>query len=134
MIWLIVFLYISYAVEILSSEEVLKLSGELNIAGWANNPIFIYNPKYISQNIGQQKKEWEHYTIVGKEFALSLTLLDIGFTTAALVDFSHFEKNIYYSNFFNGHHEYSLSPTPYGNTYWEKDGEFISFSYKEGKR
>jgi Protein of unknown function (DUF2804) len=54
-----------------------------------------------------------------------------------LVDFSHYEKNIYYSNFFNSlenFQNYPFNPTPYGNTYWEKDGEYISFNYKNGIR
>lgn len=126
-----------YAEEILSPIPVLDSSGQLNTSGWARNPLMIYNPQNIPANLECQKKEWEHYTIVGKDFALSLTLLNIGFTVAALVDFSHYGKKIYYSNFFNSlenFHNYPFNPTPYGNTYWEKDGEHISFKYKEGIR
>ncbi|MFI5390134.1 MAG: DUF2804 domain-containing protein [Bacteriovoracales bacterium] len=131
------FLNISFAREFKQPEPVLRTTGELNISGWAKNPIFIYNPQFIPDNLKSQKKEWEHYTVVGKDFALSLTLLNIGFTVAALVDFCNYEKNIYYSNFFNSlenFQNYPFNPTPYGKTYWEKDGEFISFVFKDGIR
>ncbi len=129
--------FTAFSEEILSPMPILRMDGNLAVSGWARNPIFIYNPEYIPDQLKAQKKEWEHYTIVGDEYSISLTLLNIGFTVAALVDFCHYEKNIYYTNFFNSlenFHNYPFNPTPYGNTYWEKDKEFISFYYKNGIR
>lgn len=126
-----------FSEEILTPANILNSKGELNISGWAKNPIMIYNPQCIPEHLKGQKKEWEHYTIVGKDFALSLTLLNIGFTVAALVDYCNYEKNAYYSNFFNSlenFQNYPFNPAPTGNTYWEKDGEHISFVFKNGIR
>jgi len=64
--------------EITEPSNLFQKDGSLMQRGWARKPILTYNKEYI----GAKKyriKEWDHYSILNKEFGLQITIADIGY-------------------------------------------------------
>jgi hypothetical protein len=73
----------------------LNEDGSLIQRGWARKPLLKYN----KENIGKgwsRVKEWDHYSILNKEFGFQLTIGDIGYLTQmsyVWLDFTKKERN-----------------------------------------
>lgn len=66
--------------EITESGNLFKEDGSLIQRGWLRKPILNYN----KENIGKgwtRIKEWDHYSILNKNFGFQLTIGDIGYLT-----------------------------------------------------
>lgn len=66
--------------EITEPSPLLNNDGSLLQRGWARKPLLTYN----KENIGKgwtRIKEWDHYSILNKDFGLQLTIGDIGYLT-----------------------------------------------------
>ncbi|MEJ2296712.1 MAG: DUF2804 domain-containing protein, partial [Candidatus Lokiarchaeota archaeon] len=66
--------------EITKPGNLFNKDGSLIKMGWARKPILNYN----KENIGKgwtRIKEWDHYSILNKEFGFQLTIGDIGYLT-----------------------------------------------------
>ncbi|MFX1427414.1 MAG: DUF2804 domain-containing protein [Promethearchaeota archaeon] len=66
--------------EITEASDLFKKDGTLVQRGWARKPILKYN----KNNIGKgwlRIKEWDHYSVLNKDFGFQLTIGDIGFLT-----------------------------------------------------
>jgi hypothetical protein len=64
--------------EITEPSNLFQKDGSLMQRGWARKPILIYN----REDIGAKKyriKEWDHYSILNKEYGLQITIADIGY-------------------------------------------------------
>jgi len=66
--------------EIKEPSNLFNKDGSLIQRGWARKPILKYN----KENIGKgwlRIKEWDHYSILNKQFGFQLTIGDIGYLT-----------------------------------------------------
>ncbi|MFX1418576.1 MAG: DUF2804 domain-containing protein [Promethearchaeota archaeon] len=66
--------------EITKPTDLFKNDGSLVQRGWSRKPILNYN----KENIGKgwlRIKEWDHYSILNKDFGFQLTIGDIGYLT-----------------------------------------------------
>ena len=66
--------------EIVNSSNLFNEDGSLIQRGWSRKPILKYN----KENIGKRWtriKEWDHFSILNKQFGLQLTIGDIGYLT-----------------------------------------------------
>ncbi|MFX1477236.1 MAG: DUF2804 domain-containing protein [Promethearchaeota archaeon] len=66
--------------EITESSNLFHKDGSLVQRGWARKPILKYN----KENIGKgwlRIKEWDHYSVLNKDFGFQLTIGDIGYLT-----------------------------------------------------
>lgn len=66
--------------EITKPSDLFNKDGSLVQRGWARKPILKYN----KENIGKgwlRIKEWDHYSILNKQFGFQLTIGDIGYLT-----------------------------------------------------
>ena len=66
--------------EITESSNLFDENSSLVQRGWARKPILKYN----KENIGKgwlRIKEWDHYSILNKQFGFQLTIGDIGYLT-----------------------------------------------------
>jgi hypothetical protein len=123
--------------QIIHRAEIPGVGLDVQTTGWAKSAIWDYRPENIPQEFSKQKKEWEHYTIVGKDYSMSVTLMNVGFLAAAMVDFCHYGEKFEANNLFfeaDDLTSFGFPLTPYGLTRWEKDGEFIQIRSKNGKR
>ncbi len=66
--------------EITKPSDLFNKDGSLVQRGWARKPMLNYN----KENIGKgwlRIKEWDHYSILNKQFGFQLTIGDIGYLT-----------------------------------------------------
>ncbi|TFG02399.1 MAG: DUF2804 domain-containing protein [Promethearchaeota archaeon] len=64
--------------EIIEPSNLFQKDGSLMQRGWGRKPLLTYN----KEDIGAKKyriKEWDHYSILNKEFGLQVTAADIGY-------------------------------------------------------
>lgn len=78
-------------IEITKPSNLFNEDGTLVQQGWARKPILNYN----KENIGKgwsRIKEWDHYSILNKEFGFQLTIGDIGYLTQMSYVWLDFKK------------------------------------------
>ncbi|MFX0083290.1 MAG: DUF2804 domain-containing protein [Candidatus Hodarchaeota archaeon] len=66
--------------EITKPSNVFNEDGSLIQRGWAKKPLLKYNKEYIGKG-WLRIKEWDHYSILNKDFGFQLTIGDIGYLT-----------------------------------------------------
>ena len=66
--------------EITESTNLFKEDGSLVQRGWARKPILRYNKEKIGKG-WSRIKEWDHYSVLNKDFGFQLTIGDIGYLT-----------------------------------------------------
>jgi len=77
--------------EITKPTKLFNEDGSLVQRGWARKPFLKYN----KENIGKgwsRIKEWDHFSILNKEFGFQLTIGDIGYLTQMSYVWLDFEK------------------------------------------
>ncbi len=82
-------------IEITEPSNLFNEDGSLVQTGWAKKPILKYN----KENIGKswwRIKEWDHYSVLNKDFGFLMTIGDIGYLTQmsyVWIDFSNKSRN-----------------------------------------
>jgi hypothetical protein len=66
--------------EIIKPSELFNKDGSLMQKGWARKPILRYNKEDIGKGWARIK-EWDHYSVLNKDFGFQLTIGDIGYLT-----------------------------------------------------
>ena len=66
--------------EITESSNLFQDDGSLVQRGWARKPLLKYNKEHIGKG-WTRIKEWDHYSILNKQFGLQVTIGDIGYLT-----------------------------------------------------
>ncbi|MHA1894848.1 MAG: DUF2804 domain-containing protein [Candidatus Helarchaeota archaeon] len=77
--------------EITKPSNLLDKRGALIQRGWARRPLLKYNKENIAVK-WHRIKEWEHYSIVHEDYALLVTVGDIGYLTLIGVQWGDFLK------------------------------------------
>jgi hypothetical protein len=66
--------------EITESSNLFNEDGSLVQRGWARKPILSYNKEQIGKG-WSRIKEWDHFSVLNKDFGFQLTIGDIGYLT-----------------------------------------------------
>lgn len=66
--------------EITEPSDLFNDDGSLKQRGWARKPILTYNKEKIGKG-WSRIKEWDHFSILNKQFGFQLTIGDIGYLT-----------------------------------------------------
>ncbi len=77
--------------EIKETRDLFNDDGSLLQRGWARKPLLNYNKQKIGKS-WLRIKEWDHYSILNKEFGLQLTIGDIGYLTQMSYVWLDFEE------------------------------------------
>lgn len=77
--------------EITKPTNLFQKDGSLMQRGWARKPILMYNKEDIGAK-WYRIKEWDHYSILNKEFGLQITIGDIGYLTQMGYTWLDFKK------------------------------------------
>ena len=67
-------------IEITKPSNLFKEDGSLVQRGWARKPILNYNKESIGKG-WTRIKEWDHFSVLNKDFGFQLTIGDIGYLT-----------------------------------------------------
>ncbi|MFW9829314.1 MAG: DUF2804 domain-containing protein [Candidatus Thorarchaeota archaeon] len=81
--------------EITKKTNFFNKDGSLLQHGWARKPLLTYNKKSIGKG-WLRIKEWDHYSILNKDFGFQLTIGDIGYLTQmsyVWLDFKNKKRN-----------------------------------------
>ena len=82
-------------IELTKPLNLFNDDGTLVQQGWTRKPILNYNKEHIGKG-WSRIKEWDHYSILNKEFGFQLTIGDIGYLTQmsyVWLDFKKKERN-----------------------------------------
>lgn len=80
--------------EIKDPSNLFNKDGSLVQRGWARKPLLTYNKEHIGKG-WTRIKEWDHYSVLNKEFGFQLTIGDIGYLTQmsyVWLDFTNRER------------------------------------------
>ena len=77
--------------EITEQSNLFNKDGSLVQRGWARKPILKYNKEDIGKG-WMRVKEWDHYSVLNKEFGFQLTIGDIGYLTQMSYNWIDFRK------------------------------------------
>ncbi len=83
--------------EITKPSNLFNEDGSLVQKGWARKPVLIYNKEFIGKK-WHRIKEWDHYSILNKEFGFQMTIGDIGYLTSMSFVWLDFKKNKRYED------------------------------------
>ena len=79
--------------EITEPSNLFNEDGSLVQRGWARKPILTYNKEHIGRG-WSRIKEWDHYSILNKEFGLQITIGDIGYLTQMSYTWLDFKEKV----------------------------------------
>ncbi|TFG00539.1 MAG: DUF2804 domain-containing protein [Promethearchaeota archaeon] len=80
-------------IEITESSNLFNKDGSLVQMGWARKPLLHYNKEDIGKS-WWRIKEWDHYSVLNKDFGFQLTIGDIGYLTQMSFVWLDFNKKI----------------------------------------
>ncbi|TXT65120.1 MAG: hypothetical protein BAJALOKI3v1_130024 [Promethearchaeota archaeon] len=78
-------------IEITKPSKLFNENGSLVQTGWARKPILTYNKEDIGKS-WWRIKEWDHYSVLNKDFGFQLTIGDIGYLTQMSYVWLDFDK------------------------------------------
>lgn len=79
--------------EITTPSNLFNKDGSLAQKGWARKPILKYNKEDIGKG-WTRIKEWDHFSILNKEFGFQLTIGDIGYLTQMSYNWIDFKEKL----------------------------------------
>jgi len=97
----------------------------------------IYNRDAIPAQRLNRVKEWEHYTVMSPSFTVGITIAQLGSLTLGSVEVIDYTENKRQDAMFLGppSKDRSLLPaTPYGNTDYRSNENFVSFKFEDRRR
>ena len=77
--------------EITETSNLFNDDGSLVQRGWARKPLLNYNKDKIGKG-WSRIKEWDHFSVLNKDFGFQLTIGDIGYLTQMSYVWLDFEK------------------------------------------
>ncbi len=77
--------------EIIDASNLFNDDGSLVQCGWARKPLLKYNKDRIGKG-WSRIKEWDHFSVLNKNFGFQLTIGDIGYLTQMSYVWLDFEK------------------------------------------
>ena len=84
-------------IELTRPSNLFNEDGTLVQQGWARKPILNYNKEHIGKG-WSRIKEWDHYSVLNKEFGFQLTIGDIGYLTQMSYVWLDFKKKERFGN------------------------------------
>ncbi|TFG13518.1 MAG: DUF2804 domain-containing protein [Promethearchaeota archaeon] len=82
--------------EITKPSNLFNKDGSLVQKGWARKPILTYNKEDIGKG-WSRIKEWDHYSILNKDFGIQITIGDIGYLTQMSYVWLNFKEKVKHS-------------------------------------
>jgi hypothetical protein len=121
--------------EITEETPLLNADGTLAAHGWARGPLMQYDRSLIRADQIDALREWEYYAVFTPNFAIGLTLADLGLLSFGILTLEDYETDAIHSALFIAEAEaLDFPPTPFENTRFEAQTGSIEYIFEEGKR
>ena len=121
--------------EITEETPLLDEEGVLEGHGWARGPLMQYDRERVSDERTDQLREWEYYAVFAPDFAIGLTLADLGilaFSTLTLEDYLTGE--IHDVIMFADTSALDFPFTPFENTLFEASNGSVEYRFEGDHR
>lgn len=111
--------------EITQPTVLLDASGNVEMPGYAKKPFYIYDRNAVTAK-KSRIKEWDYYYVSNKEYALCLTIADMGYVGALSISVLDFLKPSQFTNS-------SVFLFPMGKLHMPSSSEIGDCGWKNGK-
>lgn len=121
--------------EIKEATPLLNADGTLAAHGWARGPLMQYDRSLVQADQVDALREWEYYAVFTPDFAIGLTLADLGLLSFGILTLEDYETDEIHSALFIAAAEaLDFPPTPFENTLFEAQTGSIEYRFEEGMR
>ena len=121
--------------EIKEETPLLNADGTLAAHGWARGPLMQYDRSLVRAEQADGLREWEYYAVFAPDFAIGLTLADLGLLSFGILTLEDYATGEIHSALFIAEAEALDFPsTPFENTLFEALTGSIEYRFEEGMR
>lgn len=116
--------------EVTEATPLLGDDGTLAAHGWARGPLMQYDRALIQPEREGQLREWEYYAVFAPDFAIGLTLADLGFLSFSILTLEDYETGDVHDALLVGDAEALDFPfTPFENTLFEVETGSVEYRF-----
>lgn len=121
--------------EITEPTPLLNADGTVAAHGWARGPLMQYDRSLVQAEQLSALREWEYYAVFAPDFAIGLTLADLGLLSFAILTLEDYATGEVHDAILLGEAAaLDFPPTPFGNTLFESPTGTIEYKFEEGMR
>lgn len=121
--------------EITEETPLLNPDGTVAAHGWARGPLMQYDRSLVQDEQQTALREWEYYAVFAPDFAIGLTLADLGFVAFGILTLEDYAtREVHSATFLGDGASLDLPPTPFENTLFDGPSGSIEYRFEETKR
>jgi hypothetical protein len=121
--------------EITEEAPLLAADGTLAAHGWARGPLMQYDRSLLRPDREDQLREWEYYAVFAPDFAIGLTLADIGLLSFAILTLEDYDTGeIHDAMLLEGAEALDFPFTPFENTLFETNLGSVEYRFEGDHR
>lgn len=121
--------------EITRETPLLHADGTLAAHGWARGPLMQYDRSLVQAEHLAGLREWEYYAVFAPDFAIGLTLADLGLLSFAILTLEDYATGEIHDAILLGDApSLDFPPTPFENTLFESPTGSVEYRFEEGTR
>lgn len=121
--------------EIIEETPLLHADGTVAAHGWARGPLMQYDRSLVQEDHADALREWEYYAVFAPDFAIGLTLSNLGLLSFAILTLEDYSTgDIHSVNMFADAAALDFPPTPFENTRFESSAGSVEYRFEEGMR
>ena len=121
--------------EITEPTPPLRQDGTVAAHGWARGPLMQYDRALIQPERIDQLREWEYYAVFAPDFAIGLTLADLGLLSFSILTLEDYETGeIHDAIMFEDTEALDFPVNPFGNTLFESSTGSVEYRFEGDHR
>lgn len=121
--------------EITEETPLLNDDGTVAAHGWARAPLMEYDRGLVQPEREDQLREWEYYAVFAPDFAIGLTLADLGLLSFSILTLEDYETgDIHDAIMFEDSDALDFPLTPFDNTLFESSTGSVEYRFEGDHR
>lgn len=121
--------------EITEEMPLLHADGTVAAHGWARGPLMQYDRSLVQEQHLDQLREWEYYAVFAPDFAIGLTLANIGLLSFSILTVEDYTTGDIHDAMILGEASaLDFPPTPFENTLFDAPTGSVEYRFEEGAR
>ena len=121
--------------EITEPTPRLHADGTVAAHGWARGPLMQYDRSLVHAQHLDGLREWEYYAVFAPDFAIGLTLADLGLLSFAILTLEDYATGkIHSATLLGDAAALDFPPTPFESTLFKSGTQSIEYRFEEAMR
>ncbi len=121
--------------EITEETPLLAEDGTLSAHGWARGPLMQYDRSFVQAEREDQLREWEYYAVFAPDFAIGLTLADLGLLSFSILTLEDYKTGLVHDAImFEDSDALDFPFTPFENTLFESSTGSVEYRFEGDHR